>query len=209
MCSFENDPKLHISKLISKKVGAPFFYGDRRMSATEMEAAFSWVDDHFLFLHQENGDLADIDSIIDRFKAAVLRYGIRGVLLDPYNFISRPREMSGTDWVSVMMTKLKVFAMAHGVHVWLVAHPTKIQRGQDGKYMVPKGYEIADSAHFFNKTDNGITVHRDKDEDPYVQIHIWKMRHSWLGRQGECRLIYDKHSTRYIEPAQQPEGDLL
>ena len=25
VCSFENDPKLHISKLISKKVGAPFF----------------------------------------------------------------------------------------------------------------------------------------------------------------------------------------
>ncbi len=210
VCSFENEPRLHIAKLISKRVEAPFFrsFDRRRVSETELEAGLEWVKDHFLFVHQDNGDLADLDSIIERLKAAVMRYGVRGVICDPYNFIARPRDMSETEFVSLMMTRLKVFAMAHGVHVWLVAHPQKLQRGADGKYAPPRGYEISGSANFFNKTDNGITIHRDMDEAPFVQVHVWKIRYSWCGQVGEAKLIYDRDTTTYKEPRGETE-DLL
>lgn len=199
ICSFENEPRLHIAKLMSKRARKPFFEGpNRRMAKHEMRAALDWVNDHFVFLHQEDGGLSDLDSILERLRAAVLRMGVRGAVIDPYNFIERPRDVSETEWISTMLTKIKSFCMAHGIHIWFVAHPTKLQRGQDGKLPVPKGYDISGSAAWFAKADCGMTVHRIPDENPLeAQIHIWKVRFSWVGKQGETRLYYDVGTTRY------------
>lgn len=204
ICSFENEPRLHIAKLISKRVGRPFFKGyHERMTQHEYEAAYSFVQDHFAFVHQDDGGLANLDSILDRLRIAVLRYGIRGAVVDPYNFISRDtRNSSETEWISDMLTKVKAFAMGHGVHIWFVAHPTKLQRNADGRIPVPGGYDISGSAAWFAKADCGLTVHREKD-DPHVgQIHIWKCRFSWVGKQGQTNLIYDIATTRYREMQQ-------
>jgi twinkle protein len=199
VCSFENEPRLHIAKLMSKRAHKPFFSGPtRRMNKTEMAAAYDWVNEHFVFLHQEDGGLSDLESILERIRVAVLRMGVRGAIIDPYNFIDRPRDVSETEWISTMLTKLKAFAMAHGVHLWFVAHPTKLQRQQDGRLPVPKGYDISGSAAWFAKADCGLTVHRLPDEAPLeAQIHIWKCRFSWVGKQGDTRLWYDTGTTRY------------
>ncbi len=204
ICSFENEPRLHISKLISKRVGRPFFKGyHERMTKEEYEAAYSHIQEHFAFVHQDDGGLANLDSILDRLRVAVLRYGIRGAVIDPYNFISRDgRDSSETEWISDMLTKVKAFAMGHGIHIWFVAHPTKMQRSADGRIPVPGGYDISGSAAWFAKADCGVTVHREKD-DPHVgQIHVWKCRFSWVGKQGQANLIYDIATTRYREMQQ-------
>lgn len=201
ICSFENEPRLHISKLIAKRVGRPFFKGyHERMTEEEYRAAYSHIQEHFAFVHQDDGGLANLDSILDRLRVAVLRYGIRGAIIDPYNFISRDaRNSSETEWISDMLTKVKAFAMGHGIHIWFVAHPTKLQRNADGRIPVPGGYDISGSAAWFAKADCGLTVHREKD-DPHVgQIHVWKCRFSWVGKQGQTNLVYDIATTRYRE----------
>lgn len=201
ICSFENEPRLHISKLIAKRVGRPFFKGyHERMTEEEYRAAYSHIQEHFAFVHQDDGGLANLDSILDRLRVAVLRYGIRGAVVDPYNFISRDgRDSSETEWISDMLTKVKAFAMGHGIHIWFVAHPTKMQRNADGRVPVPGGYDISGSAAWFAKADCGLTVHREK-EDPHVaQVHVWKCRFSWVGKQGQTNLVYDIATTRYRE----------
>lgn len=208
VCSFENEPRLHIAKLMSKRAKHPFFEGyHRRMDPHEFQAAFDFVSDHFTFVHQDDGSLADLDSILDRLRVSVLRHGIRGAVIDPYNFVNRDRaEKSETEWISDMLTKVKAFAMGHGIHIWFVAHPTKLQRNLDGRIPPPGGYDISGSAAWFAKADCGITVHREK-EDPHVsQIHIWKCRFSWVGKQGEARLVYDVGTTCYTEMQQIEEG---
>ncbi len=51
---------------------------------------------------------------------AMCRYGIRGLVIDPYNELDhqRPGAMSETEYVSQMLTKIKRFAQHHDVHVW-------------------------------------------------------------------------------------------
>lgn len=209
VCSFENEPRLHIAKLLSKRVGKPFFDGKtERMSRTDLEAGMSWIGDHFTFLFQEDGGLADLDSILERLRVAVLRYGIRGAVIDPYNFIERPRDISETESISNMLTRIKAFAMAHGIHVWFVAHPTKLQKGLDGKLPVPKGYDISGSAAWFAKADCGLTVHRVPEVNKLeAQIHIWKCRFSWVGQQGETKLYYDIGTTRYNDYSPPPSEE--
>jgi len=201
VCSFENEPRYHLPKLLSKHLSKPFFKGPSpRATREEVERGLEWVNDHFFFLHQKDGSLTEIDDIISRIKIAVLRYGVRGVIIDPYNFISKStKDMSETDWVSEMLTKLKLLATQLEIHIWFVAHPTKMQRGQDGKIMVPGGYDISGSANWFNKTDNGITVHRTKESPTIAEIHVWKIRFAWLGKMGNTKLSYNTVTTRYEE----------
>lgn len=67
-----------------------------------------------------------------------------------------------TEYVSQMLTKIKRFAQHHSCHVWFVAHPKQLQQWDGG---APNLYDISGSAHFINKCDNGIVIHRNRDEN--------------------------------------------
>src|SRR5208282_4290641 len=70
-----------------------------------------------------------IDWILEKARGAVMRHGINGLVIDPYNEIEhrRPPNMTETEYVSEMLGKVKRFAVNHDVHVWFVAHPVKMQ----------------------------------------------------------------------------------
>lgn len=198
LCSFENQPEEHIAKLVSKRYRKPFFKGPtERITEEEFNAGFKWVEDHFCFIHQRDGSMSTVDGILQRAKAAVLRQGVRGIVIDPYNYIARERDMTETDWVSDMLTRVRLFAQAHDVHVWFVAHPAKMRSNESGKIPVPGGYDISGSAAWYAKADCGVTVHRA--EDPYLsEVHVWKIRFRWIGKQGMTTLCYDPIAGRYF-----------
>ena len=199
ICSFENEPRIHISKLISKYLRKPFFDGaTERMTPADLAVGKKFVQEHFSFLYQADGSLSSLDSIIERMKVAVMRYGVRGIIIDPYNYIARDPNTSETDWISDMLTKLRVFAQAHSIHIWFVAHPTKMMRKDDGTVPPPKGYDISGSASWFAKADLGLTVHRPNPSNSNIsEVLIWKCRFSWVGSIGECSLMFDKATTSY------------
>ena len=200
VCSFENEPKFHIAKLMSKLTGKPFFQGQHeRLNEYELDQALDFINQHFTFIHQADGSMATLDSILERLKVAVMRNGIRGCVIDPYNYISRPNNINETEWISDMLTRVRVFAQAHGIHIWFVAHPAKMQR-ENGKVPAPKGYDISGSAAWFAKADCGLTVHRSDPTSNTCEIILWKIRFSWIGKQGETRLVFDKVTSRYMEP---------
>lgn len=201
ICSFENEPRLHIAKLISKFNRKPFFKGaTERMTSEELQAGKEFVQSNFSFLYQADGSLSSIESIIERLKVAVMRHGVRGAIIDPYNYIQKSKDISETDWVSEVLTRLRVFAQAHGIHIWFVAHPTKMMRDKDGKVPAPKGYDISGSAAWFAKADVGMTVHRpDPVNSMTSEIHIWKCRFSWVGKQGVAELDFDLVTSTYKE----------
>ena len=170
------------------------------MTRLEMERAVAIVKRHFVFLGSGDG-LSTIDGIIDRLKSAVLRYGINGAVIDPYNYVARSGDKTETDTVSDMLTKIKAFCMAYDVHVWFVAHPTKMTRNADGDVPPPKGYDISGSAAWNAKADMGITIHRpDKTYSNKTEIHVWKVRFPWHGKDGVAEIYYQPHQCSYIDP---------
>lgn len=200
MCSFENPPEVHIAKLAAIAAGKPFFDGPTpRISQETVLHHVARITEHFFFLHQSDGSLSSLDEIIDVAKTAVMRYGINGLVIDPYNYLDRG-SANETDWVSDALTKLKLFAMAHDVHVWLVAHPTKIRRRDDGLVPIPTGYDIAGSAHFYNKADMGLTVHRPDVHSDQTEVHTWKVRFSFHGKIGKAKLTFSQAAGTYFAP---------
>uniref|UniRef100_A0A0A9CXW7 Uncharacterized protein n=1 Tax=Arundo donax TaxID=35708 RepID=A0A0A9CXW7_ARUDO len=57
-------------------------------------------------------------------------------------------------------------------------------------------YDISGSAHFINKCDNGIVIHRNRDPDAgpidVVQVCVRKVRNKVIGQIGDAFLSYDR-----------------
>lgn len=200
VCSFENQPpELHLAKMAEKYVGKPFNPGmNQRINATEYDIAVSWLSQHVTFILPEH---PTIESILDVARQLVLRKGIRGLIIDPWNEIDHARTdgSTETEYVSAALSRIRKFARDNGVHVFLVAHPTKLQKGPDGKYPVPTPYDVSGSAHWRNKADNAISVWRDHMDEHTrdVEIHITKIRHKIVGKIGLATLKYDRLTGRY------------
>ncbi len=65
-----------------------------------------------------------------------------------------------------------------------------------GQYPIANMYDISGSAHFFNKTDNGLSIHRDFNSG-VVTVYSQKVRNSWLGRIGFTTFSFDTLTRQY------------
>ena len=203
----ENWPlELHHSKIIEKYIGKPFNPGpNERLDEEELDAAETWMDGKF---HFGKPNYPDIVSIVDEAiehvaSVAVNQQWKTGIIVDPWNQLEhyRPAHQTMTEYVSATLSAVIERVREYGVHLWLVAHPAKLRRDKDGKYPVPTPHDIADSAHFWNKADNCITIWRDQAEGSQaVDIHVQKVRFKHIGRIGMVTLNYDRVSGRYNEP---------
>jgi twinkle protein len=207
----ENQPlQRHMAKLIQKRCRKPFAKGaSERITRKELAEAKAWIQDHFQFILPPEDEL-NIDGILTKAKIAVTRYGIKGMVIDPWNELdhSRPNGMREDEHISDCLSKVRRFTRKYDVHIWIVAHPTKLQKvelvtasgDRELGYPVPTLYDISGGAHWYNKADNGLTVYRDvKDESSAVQLHIQKIRFREDGKPGLAELNYDPMSGRYTE----------
>jgi twinkle protein len=66
------------------------------------ESMFSWI-------RAEENVVMTIDDVLERAQDAVYRYGIRGLVIDPYNEMehNRPKQMSETEYVSQLLSKVR------------------------------------------------------------------------------------------------------
>lgn len=193
--NFEMDPDLNVALLVQQYTGLPYrTHYVNRMTAGQWAAGLEWVLAHFGFLNYSGvADKASIQDILDKANVLLLRTGIRGLVIDPYNYIAVNKEQEH-EAVSLLLTELKRWAMANQVSVWIVAHPMKMLR-VDGKVPPPGGYDISGSAAWFAKPDFGLTIHRPREEaQELLEIHCWKVRYGWLGREGVVTMHFDPAS---------------
>lgn len=199
----ENHPiELHCAKLMEKYVGMPFERGPtERMGSEESLEALEWVNAHFRFIVPAPDDFS-LASILDIAKDAHRFSKPMGVVIDPWNELDhrRPEGLTETEYISQSLSLVRTYAREFNVHVWLVAHPTKLSRDKDGKYPVPTPYDISGSAHWRNKADNCITIWRDAAENSQnVEVHIQKVRFKQVGKIGMAKVLYDRITGRYFE----------
>jgi len=195
----ENFPvEQHMRKWARKRIGKPF-WGDRRMSREEAIAALEWAATHVDMIVPEDDET--LESVLGLARALIMRYGINGLVIDPWNNMEhvRPAGMNETDYIGKSLTTIRSFARNNDIHVWVLAHPAKPQK-VDGTYPVPTPYDISSSAHWYNRADNIIMVHREK-ADPLgmVDLHIQKIRFSECGKLGLCSLRYAEENGRYLD----------
>ena len=203
----ENWPlAIHHAKILEKYIGKPFNPGpNARMDIEDVDSGEAWMEDKFFFCKPDVSNLQSIlgdAALAEPFNREPTRPWKLGVIVDPWNQLehNRPSNLSETEYVSRELSFAIEWARTWNAHLWIIAHPSKMQRDRDGKYPIPTPRDVSGSAHFWNKADNCITVHRDHVEDNQdVDIHIQKVRHKNIGRIGLVTLRYDRVTGRYHE----------
>lgn len=202
ICSFENPPEFHVTKLAEKFTDKAFGFRkdhNHRMDQSEFEYAIGMIDKYFHFMNISKVEIT-MDGLIKKAEELVKRKGIKGLLFDPWNCIET--KYSGeneTKYVLECLNKLIIFLDRYKVHGFLVAHPTKLRKViETKKYEVPTLYSISGSAHFFNRAHNGLSVYRDFETNQ-VDVYIQKVKNSWLGKLGVCSFSFDAFTRRYRE----------
>ena len=192
-CSFEKPPELHMMQLAQKRTKLQFFDEDgERMNVEQLDSAKKWLDDHFLFMDYRRDGPTDIDGILDIASSAVMQMGCRILVIDPYNYLTMPASAKETDEISGMLTRVQQWAKSHDAHVFFIAHPTKVNGDGRGHKVVPTGNDVSGSAAWYAKADIGWTMWRDPQNIEPSELHIWKIRWSWIGNHGYTPLKFNR-----------------
>lgn len=202
----ENHPvSRHQIKLLEKHLRKPFMRGfTERMEWEETDAdLIEFMNTRFRFIHTENPSLPKIvGKAVEWAAGLVTRPG--GIVIDPWNQLEhlRPQGMSETEYISQSLSELIRVSRDYNVHIWVVAHPAKdramMRKNPDDPIPVPRPMDVAGSMHWWNKSDNCLTVYRVRDSQE-VEIHVQKVRFKYYGEPGVVTLRYDRVTGRYNE----------
>ncbi len=213
--SAENFPvKHHLLKLVSKFADQPF-WGDDKMSEETARASMSVLNDHIKFIGTQETNVT-IESILEQARILTYRYGLNGLVIDPWNTLEHKfgDGENETNYISRVLSQISAFAKMNELHIWIVAHPRKMDNGIDHKPLVPDPYSISGSANWFNKTDNAITVHRHKsEEEDYAGIHVHKIRFQYKNGKPNfgkpAKLKYNLKNGKYYEYIEEFKTDIF
>lgn len=203
----ENAPlAYHASKLIEKFTGKRF--GKQTLSPWEYKEVKQHLEEDFFFISPK--DDYRLETILERGKFLVRRKGVKVLVIDPYNRLEDESDTraSETKVISKQLDRLTNFAQQNDVLVILMAHPTKQPRNKEGVIEAPTLYDISGSAHFYNKTDFGIVVHRNRMENT-VEVIVQKVKFRHLGECGTAVFKYNLNNGRYVpyENGREPMWD--
>jgi twinkle protein len=198
----ENHPvENHVIKLLEKRVRKPFGKGTvPHMTEQEASEGLYWLFERAYWL--KPADLLATPAALIQMAAERARPGKKlGIVLDPWNTLDHERNgLNETDYISQVLSEVVRLTRRSQAHVWLVVHPQKMNRDREGKRPIPTPYDLSGSAHWFNKADNILCVHREKQANSQeVDIHIQKIRFKHNGQIGVVTLRYDKVVGRYFQ----------
>jgi twinkle protein len=190
----ENYPlKFHYRKIHEKYSGQKF---ESKTDRTDFLSIYEYISDNYFYILNEE-DMT-VESVMKSALSLVKSKGIKILVIDPYNKLEHQytSKTSETQYISKFLDILTNFARFNNVLIILVAHPTKMQRGE-----VPTLYHISGSANFYNKCDYGMTVHRELNEDNLmsnlVELHVQKVKFKNLGKQAVIKLKYNYINGRF------------
>ena len=140
-----------------------------------------------------------LDSVLRKGAELVKRKGIKCLVIDPFNKV---RDVGGSDDVNrytmEYLAKIEIFAKKYDVLVFIVAHPTKMYKTQDGKIEEPTMYNIKGGGEWYDASYHGILVHRDYEQQT-VKAKVLKVKFQNLGENGaEAHFKWEPKSGCFI-----------
>ncbi len=155
------------------------------------------VNDNFFFIDMERYTL---ETVLRKGAELVKRKGIKCLVIDPFNKI-RDVDAKTEDvnrYTMEYLTKIEIFAKKYDVLVFIVAHPTKMYKGSDGKIEEPTMYNIKGGGEWYDASYHGLLVHRDY-ENKTVKAKVLKVKFQNLGENGaEAHFTWEPRSGCFI-----------
>ena len=141
-----------------------------------------------------------LESVLRKGAELVKRKGIKCLVIDPFNKV-RDVDCKTEDvnrYTMEYLSKIEIFAKKYDVLVFIVAHPTKMYKNQDGKIEEPTMYNIKGGGEWYDASYHGILVHRDYEQKT-VKAKVLKVKFQNLGENGaEAHFKWEPKSGCFI-----------
>jgi twinkle protein len=155
------------------------------------------VNDNYYFIDM---DKYNLESILKKGAELVKRKGIKCLVIDPYNKV-RDINAASDDvnrYTMDYLAKIEQFCKRYDVLTFIVAHPTKMYKNQDGKMEEPNMYNIKGGGEWYDASYHGLLVHRDY-EAKNTKVKVLKVKFQNLGENGaESFFTWEPRSGSYI-----------
>lgn len=183
----------HALNLVSLHAGV----NHRRLAVARLHEHIDWVHNHYTWIRST--EAVTLTEVLRRADIIRRRGRLDGLVIDPWNELdhARPDHVTETQHISESLTRLRRWGRRHNIHLWLIAHPKKLDKRTDGTYPAPRLYDISGSSTWHDKADMGVVVHRDKTKPGPVDIQIVKVRFREHGAIGVARQEFDVPTGRY------------
>ena len=192
----ENQPTyLHAHKLMRKTWQDMPGVGD--IGSDKWDQVTETVNNNYFFIDM---DRYTLESVLRKGAELVKRKGIKCLVIDPFNKI-RDVDCKTEDvnrYTMEYLTKIEMFAKKYDVLVFIVAHPTKMYKGSDGKIEEPTMYNIKGGGEWYDASYHGLLVHRDYDART-TKVKVLKVKFQNLGENGaESYFTWEPRSGSFI-----------
>lgn len=175
-----------------------------KMTEEEYIDACLFIDLHFFYVYPEFEH--DLESIHEKFRYLILKKGVDGVMIDPFNQLDKNQKAYERDdqYISNTMKDVKRFALLNAVSYNIIMHPKSPQYNQDKSLPVVDMYDIAGGAMTGNKADQIISYYRPNfhvnKNDSAVQVHMQKVKRKRTGgKLGSFNLRLEWNTKRYSD----------
>jgi len=204
----ENQPVyLHAHKLMRKHWQDMPRVGD--IGGDKWQQVTDHVNDNYFFIDM---DKYSLESVLRKGAELVKRKGIKCLVLDPFNKI-RDVDAKSDDvnrYTMDYLAKIEAFCKKYDVLTFIVAHPTKMYKGQDGKIEEPTMYNIKGGGEWYDASYHGLLVHRDY-EAKTTKVKVLKVKFQNLGENGaESYFTWEPRSGSFVpnEPVVEDAGPM-
>ena len=177
----ENQPVyLHAHKLMRKHWEDMPSVGD--IGSDKWGQVTEHVNDNYFFIDM---DKYNLEAVLRKGAELVKRKGIKCLVLDPFNKIRDVNAKSDdvNRYTMDYLAKIESFCKKYDVLTFIVAHPTKMYKGQDGKMEEPTMYNIKGGGEWYDASYHGLLVHRDY-EAKTTKVKVLKVKFQNLGENG-------------------------
>jgi len=192
----ENQPVyLHAHKLMRKHWQDMPNVGD--IGNDKWQQVTNHVNDNYFFIDM---DKYSLEAVLRKGAELVKRKGIKCLVLDPFNKI-RDIDAKSDDvnrYTMDYLAKIEAFCKKYDVLTFIVAHPTKMYKTQDGKIEEPTMYNIKGGGEWYDASYHGLLVHRDY-EAKTTKVKVLKVKFQNLGENGaESHFTWEPRSGSFV-----------
>jgi twinkle protein len=192
----ENQPVyLHAHKLMRKTWQDMPSPGD--IGGDKWKEVAEHVNNNYFFIDM---DKYSLESVLRKGAELVKRKGIKCLVIDPFNKI-RDTNAASDDvnrYTMDYLAKIETFCKKYDVLTFIVAHPTKMYKTQDGKIEEPTMYNIKGGGEWYDASYHGLLVHRDY-EAKTTKVKVLKVKFQNLGENGaESHFTWEPKSGSFI-----------
>lgn len=186
------------------------------MTEDEYTKACLFIDAHFFYVYPDNEH--DVNSIHEKFRHLILKKGIDGVMVDPFNQLdSNQKAYQREDqYLSEILKDVKRFALLNNVVYVIIAHPKNPSHQPNQPLPIVDSYDISGGAMWCNKIDQILSYYRPNfhinKNSPEVTVYIQKLKRKRTGGklgQFDLTLLWSKKRYSDISTHETPCDPIL